>query len=241
MPEINLCNAAGRDAVVNMENVVVPLQVRWLDPDGRQAQNVRFLKSTLSHDVEALEALAAESGKEVSQLLVESDVDVDLEVAGSYLMNTSRVYINPENEIVHKAIQYEVIKNPDGSIREERLAQRSDQNVSGEIPLGWSGIFMKKTEAIKKFVFASKLQLTHINGLTYDFLFGIAKELEEKDSVMLVGGGPKNNQPLVLRRGSLPYRGFLEGRTRGDSYLLMLHLSNLELKFPDDDDERDDD
>ena len=239
MPEINLCNSAGRDAVVNMESVAEPLQVRWIDPEGRQAQNIRFLKSTLSQDVESLEAAAAESGKEVSDLLVETDIDVDFEVAGSFLMNTSRVYINQENSIVHKAIQYEVIKNPDGSVREERLAQRSDQNVSGEVPLGWSGIFLKKSEAVRKFVFANKLQLTHINGLTYDFLFAIAKDLEQRDSLMLMGGGPKCNEPLILRRGSLPYRGFLEGRTRGESYMLLLHLSNLELKFPEPEDEVD--
>ena len=113
------------------------------------------------------------------------------------------------------------------------MAQRSDQNVTGEMPLGWSGVFMKKAEAVKKFVFANKLQLTHINGLTYDFLFSIAKDLEQRDSLMLMGGGPKCNEPLVLRRGSLPYRGFLEGRTRGESYLLLLHLSNLEMKFPE--------
>ena len=47
---------------------------------------------------------------------------------------------------------------------------------------------------------------------------------------MLLGGGPKANEPLVLRRGSVPYRGFLEGRIEGDKYCLILHLSNIELK-----------
>jgi hypothetical protein len=50
--------------------------------------------------------------------------------------------------------------------------------------------------------------------------------------LLLLGGGPKANQPLVFRRGSLPYRGFLEGRTRGAEYCLLLHLSNIELKAP---------
>ncbi|HEY2909269.1 MAG TPA: hypothetical protein VGI99_03435, partial [Gemmataceae bacterium] len=85
-----------------------------------------------------------------------------------------------------------------------------------------------------KFVMAAKMQLHHINGLTYDFLFGIAKELQAKNSLMLMGAGPKANQPIVLRRGSVPYRGFLEGRTNGDEYCLLLHLSNMELKAPDD-------
>ena len=100
------------------------------------------------------------------------------------------------------------------------------------MPLKWTGKFIKKKDVVRKFVFANKMQLMHINGLTYDFLYGMAKELEEKESMMLLGGGPKSNQPLILRRGSSPYRGFLEGRTDGDNYCLILHLSTLELKSP---------
>jgi hypothetical protein len=29
-----------------------------------------------------------------------------------------------------------------------------------------------------------------------------------------------------------PYRGFLEGRIDGENYILLLHLSNMELKLP---------
>ena len=58
----------------------------------------------------------------------------------------------------------------------------------------------------------------------------MAKQLEEANSLMVLGAGPKSNQPLILRRGGTPYRGFLEGRTRGDQYRLVLHFSNLELK-----------
>ena len=47
---------------------------------------------------------------------------------------------------------------------------------------------------------------------------------------MLVGAGPKSNQPLIFQRNGSAYRGFLEGRTQGDKYCLLLHLSNLELK-----------
>jgi hypothetical protein len=61
----------------------------------------------------------------------------------------------------------------------------------------------------------------------------MARQLEAKDSLMLLGAGPKGNQPLILRRGGSPYRGFLEGRTQGDKYCLILHFSNLELKAPE--------
>jgi hypothetical protein len=133
---------------------------------------------------------------------------------------------------VHKVQFWEIVRNPDGSERERRPRKLRDTNIAGELPLKWSGVFIKKEDACRKFVFSGKVQLHHINGLTYDFLFGMAQELEKQDSLMLLGAGPKNNQPLILRRGGSPYRGFLEGRTEGDKYALILHFSNLELKTP---------
>lgn len=236
MPEINLCNEAGRDAAVSMESVMMPLRVRWVDDKGRQARNIRILKSTLDQDINSLKK-SAEGIDKVAQTIIDGDPDVNMEVAGSFLNLTSRVYINTENEIVHRVNQFEVIKNPDGSERERRVLERTQQNVTSEMPLRWSGVYLKREEAVRKFIFVNKLQLTHINGLTYDFLYAMAKDLESRDSMLLVGGGAKSNEPLILRRGSVPYRGFLEGRTQGDSYLLLLHLSNLELKVPDDKEE----
>jgi hypothetical protein len=232
MPEINISNAAGRDAVVNMESVMATMRVRWVDQHGRQARNIRILKSTLNQDIDSLQQ-AAEGIDNVADQLIHADPDVDIEAIGTFLTTTSRVYVNSSNEIVHRVQQFEIIKNPDGSIRDRRVLQRSQQNVSGEIPIKWSGIYVKRSEVVHKFVFANKLQLFHINGLTYDFLFAMAKDLESRDSMLLVGAGPRSSQPLVLRRGSIPYRGFLEGRTRGDKFLLILHLSNLELKSPE--------
>jgi hypothetical protein len=48
--------------------------------------------------------------------------------------------------------------------------------------------------------------------------------------MMLVGAGAKGIGPLVMQTGGTPYRAFLEGRTQGDSYALILRLTNLELK-----------
>ncbi len=89
---------------------------------------------------------------------------------------------------------------------------------------------MKKEKIFNRFVFAGKMQISHYNGLTYDFLYAMAKELEEKESLMMLGAGPKSNQPLLFKRGGKTYRGFLEGRTDGPKYALILHLSNMELK-----------
>jgi hypothetical protein len=47
---------------------------------------------------------------------------------------------------------------------------------------------------------------------------------------MLIGSGEKGVGPLVFQNGGKAYRAFLEGRIKDNGYLLILHLSNLELK-----------
>ena len=232
MPQINICNNVGRDAVVNMESVSTPLRVRWLDSRNRQARNIRVLKSTVQHDADALAKQAGDMRK-VGQALVDGDPEINLEMVGYLLSATSRVFVDKEQQLVHRIQQFEVIKDPDGKTRERRPREITPQNVTTDIPLQWTNKFIKKADVVRKFVIANKMQLMHINGLTYDFLFGMAKDLEERQSMMLLGGGAKANEPLILRRGSSPFRGFLEGRTEGEKYCLILHLSNLELKSPE--------
>ncbi len=232
MPELNLSNSAGRDAVINLSSVQEPLRVRWLDANGRPAASVRLIKSTFEHDLPALRD-SGKSLQEISEALIAADPEIDFESVGSFLQNTARVLIDRQGQLVHKSQAFEIVRNPDGTIRDRRPKISPSPNVTPDSPLRWSGKMIKKTEAIRKFVFSKKVQLTHINGLTYDFLFAMAKDLEQQNSLLILGAGPKSNQPLILRRGSTPYRGFLEGRTAGERYALILHLSNLELKAPD--------
>lgn len=236
MGEINLTNEAGRDAVVGTESVRSSKQIRWLDEKNRQANSVRFIKASVNHDIDVLvKEFKDLSG--VSDALIAGDPEIDMENAGRFLTDTSRVYVDQENAIVRNVRFLEVVRNADGSVREERPRELVSTNIATDTPLRWSGVFIPKETAIRKFVFSGKAQLQHVNGLTFDFLYGMAKELHEKDSLVLLGAGPKSNEPLVLRRGATPYRGFLEGRIDGDRYCLLLHFSNLELKIPTEADE----
>jgi len=229
MGTINLSNSKGRDAVVGSQSVLKPVKVRYLDEQGRQAQSGRVIKGDMSHDLKALEA-AAGGREKVAEALIAGDPEVDVESFGTLLRDTSRVYVDPDGKIVHKVRQFEVVKNPDGTERERRPRKVTQPNTATELPLKWSGKLMKKKEVYNRFVFAGKRQIVHVNGLTYDFLYGMTKELESSESLLLLGSGPKGNLPLVLTRGGQQYRGFLEGRTEGDKYCLILHLSNMELK-----------
>ncbi|MCZ7648096.1 MAG: hypothetical protein M5U26_23025 [Planctomycetota bacterium] len=200
MGSINLANSKNRDAVVNTESVQSPLRVRWLDEKGRQTQAVRILRCTVDRDCDEL-AKQAGGLDQVAGLLLKGDPEVDLENYGRFLKDTSRVYIDPAKKVVRKVQEWEVVRNPDGSVRERRPRKVALPNTATEVPLKWSGKLMKKAEVFNKFVFAAKVQIVHVNGLTYDFLFGMAEELEEQQSLMLMGSGPKGNLPLVFHRG----------------------------------------
>jgi hypothetical protein len=95
---------------------------------------------------------------------------------------------------------------------------------------------MPVAECLTRFVFRAMQQLVHTDGLTFDFLHGLAKSLQETKSMALIGSGPKGAGPLVLRDGSSPFRGFLYGQAEGSGdqarYRLLLLLSDQELKRP---------
>ncbi len=232
MAAINLTNGAGLDAIVVAESVGSRQTVRWVDDRDRQASSVRVLKSPIDHDIAAMGQEFGDDLNAVATALVDGDPEIDLEKTGRFLRETSRVYIDPDRKVVHRVQLFERVLNPDGSEREYRPLKITLPNLAGTLPLKWSGRFIPKADAVRKFVFSGKYQITHINGLTYEFLFGMAETLHEKNSLMMLGAGPKSNEPLVLQRGGTPYRGFLEGRVDGDKYCLILHFSNLELKVP---------
>jgi hypothetical protein len=229
--EINLSDNRGRDAVVNAESVTVRHDYRWIDDEGLQVETRKILRSVVGYDIDSLTRRYGDL-ESVGEALISDDPEVDPELFGRFLTETSRAFLNEEGEIVHHLSRWEVIYTPGGEEKERRPLDMEDPNVAGEQPLSWSGKMIRKKDACRKFVFSRKVQIQHVNGLTYDFLFQMAKELHQGESLMLLGGGPRGNKPLVFRRGGLSYRGFLEGRVEGNRYALILHLSNMELKRP---------
>jgi len=227
---MNISNAKGRDAVVAMEGLSPKREVYYRDDSGKPVVTRKLLKSDVEHDLAKL-MKRRKKMESVAKALIKEDPEIDMETFGKYLAETSRVYVSPRG-IVHVVDEFEVIKNPDGTVRERRPRRKEQQNINSDVPLKWTGKYVKKSEAVHRFVFTNKKQLVHINGLTYDFLYQMAKDLHERDALLLVRGGEKGEQPVVMNRGGKPYNAFLEGRVKGDSYCLILHLSNMELKRP---------
>ena len=121
----------------------------------------------------------------------------------------------------------------DGNEIERRVPKDRLSNITDDLPIRFTKIKLKRKDAIKKFVFNRTLQLWHSDGLTFEFLYKIAKELDDNDEMMLLGGGEKGKDPLIFQNNGLPWRAFLEGRVLDDSYALLMRLSNLELKTLD--------
>ncbi len=216
--------------MVAMEGVRPKRDVRYVDEDLNPVITRRLLKTDVTHDLPELMKKMPDM-EDVSEALVDGDPEIDVESFGMFLTETSRVYVSEEG-IVHSVEEFEVVLNPDGTVRDRRPRKKEPQNVNTDVPLKWTGKFLKKSDAVKRFVFATKKQLAHVNGLTFDFLFDIAKKLHDQDSLLLMRAGENRDRPLVLYRGGRQYNAFLEGRVKGDSYCLILHLSNMELKRP---------
>jgi len=108
-------------------------------------------------------------------------------------------------------------------------------NLVPDAPPVWSGRLLSLDEAVRRYAFTRAWQVRHTNALEYDFLHGLATYLESQGSLALVGSGPRGTGPLITERNATPMKGFLEGRTRGDSYLLVLHLAAFELRLPEED------
>jgi hypothetical protein len=170
--------------------------------------------------------------------LIESDPELDQQLAGRLMRDATAVYLDPSAATPTIATEFkevEVVYTPDGQEKERRARVFRTANVDTTAPLKIVRRLPIK-ECLTKFVFRGMQQLAHTDGLTFDFLFGLAKSLQDSQSMALVGAGPKGAGPLVLRDGGTPFRAFLYGEVEGSGddarYRLLLLLSDQELKRP---------
>jgi len=226
---IHLANEKKRDAGVGFDAIVAKSEIRYVLPDGQAHHNIKVLKQTIDLSDDAL-LKNYDDLKELAQDIAQSDPEVDMEIIGKKLEGTRKLYLTKDNKIAYRVNLIQVVRNPDGTEKERKDFAKISANANDEFPITWSGKKITKAAAVKKFVFSRKYQIKHISGLTYDFLYDMAKDLHETNSLMFVGAGAKGNEPIRITKGGQSYRGFLEGRIEGNKYCLILHLSNMELK-----------
>jgi hypothetical protein len=228
--KIYVSNEANLDASVIIESLP-PVPAPPMGIPGEQVSFKRYLSST---DKCLHEPLSTTHGDDYAEALINGDPEVDMELVGKKLQNLTSVYVSSSGDLMYAAPKIEeLILNPDGSERERKKPEDVDANVNDEYPIKWIGKKIPTGECCRKFFFRRSIQLKHIDGLTFDFLFKMAKQLEDEQVMTLVGTGKSGKDPLIFQANGKPYRAFLEGRTDGERFKLFLHLSDMELKRPE--------
>jgi hypothetical protein len=228
---LHLANAKGRDATIGISTVKSPPQAIT----GVVGDTISFRRYLAATEACLDAALKTRFGEDYAQMLIDGDPEIDMEAVGKTIGDTSAVFMDARGELMYAEPHFiEVVYNPDGSEKERRKPQETLANIDDEVPVKWSGKKVPIADAVRKFCFKRTLQLCHVDGLTFDYLYEMASELEKEQTMVLIGAGEKGNQPLVFQANGRGYRGFLEGRTDGKrfSYMLLLHLSDMELKKP---------
>jgi hypothetical protein len=226
---LHLTNAKGRDATIGITTLKSPPQAA-IGILGESISFRRYIAAPESCiDVELQKRL----GEDYSAALTESDPEIDMETIGQAIADTSVVYIDSAGELMYAEPRViDIIYSPDGIEKERREPTEVAANVNVESPVRWTGKKLPILDVVRKYFFRRTLQLRHGDGLTFDFLYEMARELEQDQVMVLVGTGEKGAGPLVFQANGRGYRGFLEGRTDGKRYMLLLHLSDMEFKMP---------
>ena len=221
-----------RDADINFKSVRTGNLIYLALESGEKPISKKVLKSTVENSIPHLVNKSEPTDDDYakfSEKLLNDDSEMDFELFGKFIGKTDKIYTDKELNPVYNVTISEQILNPQGELVEEKQQKHISSNITGEDIVKWTGKYLPKKKLYNKIVLSSKYQLKHVNGLTFDFLFTIAKDLHDKDSFMMLGGG-KGNEPLVMNENGKPYRAFLEGKVKGNSYCLIMHLSNQEYK-----------
>ena len=224
---IHLADADNRDSNVRF------VSVSPAPPPARAVQGkpVFFRRYLASSEQGTHDALQKAHGEDYGKALIEGDPEVDIESVGRVIGPTNTVYLSAGGEVLQVAPRIiEVLFGPDGAERERRNPVETPSNIQDATPVRWGKMRMKRKDAVRRLAFMRSVQLVHVDGLTYQYLHGLARQLDEADEMVLLGAGASGRDPLIFQTNGVPWRGFLEGRVDGPRYQLLLRLSNLELK-----------
>lgn len=228
---IHIANAQARNATVVARSITPQVPELIMGVGGESAQFKRYVAAGAQ---KLHEDLAKALGDDYSQALIDGDPEVDFEVVGRLIDATQSVLISSTGEPLYSAPKIvEITYSANGSETDRRDPVEVAATVNDVVPVRWTGKKMPKQEVVRKFFFKRSMQLSHIDGISFDFLKGMAEELHKENVMVLLGAGETGKDPLIMQMNGSPYRGFLEGRIHDDSYILLLHLSNMELKKPE--------
>jgi|688.fasta_scaffold22506_5 hypothetical protein len=228
--KIHLTNSANRDATI----IGITLPKREKTLPAKDGQLLNFKRYVAAGERHLHEDLVEKFGStDYGKHLIATDPEIDIEIVGRFITDTSTVLLDVKKKPIYCAPELlEITYSADGKEVERKPPVDIASNINDLTPIKWSNRLIPKSEFVRKYSVKRTIQLHHVDGLTFDYLFAMAKELSDKSSVVLLSAGADGKSPLIFSTNSSPYRAFLEGRVKDQTFLLLLHLSNMELKRP---------
>ncbi len=181
--------------------------------------------------------------EEIFNQFISSNSEVDFEKTGCEIKHLQRFYTDSNGEPANGIWFEETIFDKEGNVKDVHPMEKRQSNVADVTnPLQWTNKYISYETAAKKYVVSQVYKICHVDSLTFDFLYEIARDLEDHNAVMYMGMGEKGDEPVVFREGGKPYRVFLKGATDknknaikiGSSerryFELLLLLSEMEYK-----------
>lgn len=213
----------------NDKNARVLLSAPTSQRSEAQRVSLDHLEVTTTRVRRGLNPLSAEA--ETIEALIAGDSELNLEQIGVRLEESSRAFVHPESgELAREFETMQVIYSPNGEELERKPYQARRANINQEATPVTIGKQVPRERLLKNYVIVRVYQLLHDDGIKFDFLYNIARELDESGCVALLGAGAKGSAPLVFSDNGRPYRCALAGRVRGDEYKLLILVLGQELK-----------
>ena len=199
-------------------------------PEGESVKNQRFIVFTQ----EKRDDIFLDQ-HDILPKIIENDEDVDLEISGRFISSTKRIVVDQEYEPVYSYVLYDVLETSNGKTR-ERPHEKTLSNINKPVPVIISDNLYSPEELLSNYIFRLHYYITHSDGVTFKFLYDIAQKLSDARKLAEVetfNPETKKREPLVLVDGGRKFpRAFVEGIVEDNSYALLLHLSDQELKIP---------
>ena len=216
------------DAELELVPTHIPQKRYHISPQGERSTRQRYIKydSKLSDD-------KLLQNYNLIQELKDTDIDVDIELAGKKISKTSRITVTKDLEPVYNYSMYDVLTLPDGTKR-ERPHLQTISNINAPIPVRITDELFSPKDLMFNFLFRKSYYITHYDGVTYKFLYEIAEKLHKSKKFARVdtfNPETRTREPLILTDGGRKFpRAYLSGTVKGENYRLILYLSDQELK-----------
>jgi hypothetical protein len=222
MTLFHLATESGKNAKVGLSttNPTRKTRVSMLTPTKEEVETESVCKGTIPIETQGYD-------------LINGDPEIDLTRIGKKVPRSNKAYVKEKTNSIERNFETQLITYlPNEEIKSKDKFVQRKCNINDINPVK----IVKRlplASTFEKFVFHNHYALLHDDGVKFDFLYNLAKELHEKQEMALVGAGPKGNLPLVFLDGGTPCRGFLYGEVTETSYKLLLLLSKQELKLPE--------